>query len=46
MLTKDTHGTVVRLAPALTIERREIDFAVEALGSALHALTRREAATA
>ena len=46
MLTKDTHGTVVRLAPALTIERREIDFAVDAIGGVLHALARREPATA
>ena len=35
VLTKDTHGTVVRLAPALTIEREQIDFAVDALGQAL-----------
>ena len=38
VLTKDTHGTVVRLAPALTIERAEIDFAVAALEQALHAI--------
>ena len=38
VLTKDTHGTVVRLAPALTIERAEIDFAVEALSKALHTI--------
>ena len=38
VLTKDTHGTVVRLAPALTIERAEIDFAVEALSKALQAI--------
>ncbi|MEP6740122.1 MAG: ornithine--oxo-acid transaminase [Caldimonas sp.] len=35
VLTKDTHGTVVRLAPALTIEREQIDVAVVALGRAL-----------
>ena len=35
VLTKDTHGTVVRLAPPLTIGRAQIDFAVEALGRAL-----------
>ena len=35
VLTKDTHGTVVRLAPALTIEREQIDFAVDALVGAL-----------
>ena len=38
VLTKDTHGTVLRLAPALTIERAHIDVAVEALGRALHAI--------
>jgi len=35
VLTKDTHGTVIRLAPALTIEREELDFAVSALDRAL-----------
>ncbi len=35
VLTKDTHGTVIRLAPALTIERGEIDMAVAALDRAL-----------
>ncbi len=29
ILSKDTHGTVVRLAPPLTIERETIDWAVE-----------------
>ena len=43
VLTKDTHGTVVRLAPALTIERGEIDFAVEAIGRTLQALAREPA---
>ena len=38
VLTKDTHGTVVRLAPALTIEREQIDFAVDALAGALKAI--------
>jgi ornithine--oxo-acid transaminase len=38
VLTKDTHGTVVRLAPALTIERAQIDLAVEALVGALKAV--------
>ena len=38
VLTKDTHGTVVRLAPALTIEREQIDLAIEALVGALRAI--------
>ena len=42
VLTKDTHGTVIRLAPALTIEREQIDFAVNALGRALASITTRE----
>jgi ornithine--oxo-acid transaminase len=29
LLSKDTHGTVVRFAPPLTIKREEIDWAVE-----------------
>ena len=35
VLTKDTHGTVVRMAPPLTIDRAQIDLAVAALGRAL-----------
>ncbi|MEO8081993.1 MAG: ornithine--oxo-acid transaminase [Caldimonas sp.] len=35
VLTKDTHGTVVRMAPPLTIEPAQIDLAVAALGRAL-----------
>ena len=35
MLTKDTHGTVVRMAPPLTIAAEQIDQAVAALGRAL-----------
>jgi ornithine--oxo-acid transaminase len=35
VLTKDTHGTVVRMAPPLTIRREQIDQAVDALGRAL-----------
>jgi ornithine--oxo-acid transaminase len=38
VLTKDTHGTVVRLAPPLVIERAQIDEAVAALGRVLEAL--------
>ena len=35
VLTKDTHGTVVRMAPPLTIAAEQIDQAVAALGRAL-----------
>jgi ornithine--oxo-acid transaminase len=35
VLTKDTHGTVVRMAPPLTIQAEQIDQAVAALGRAL-----------
>ena len=35
VLTKDTHGTVVRLAPPLVLGAREIDDAVAALGRVL-----------
>ena len=37
VLTKDTHHTVVRLAPPLVIDRAQIDVAVAALGRALQA---------
>ncbi len=42
VLTKDTHGTVIRLAPALTIERAEIDIAVSALDRALERISAQE----
>ena len=35
VLSKDTHGTVIRFAPALTITRDELDIAVDALVAAL-----------
>ena len=35
VLSKDTHGTVIRFAPPLTITCSEIDIAVEALAAAL-----------
>jgi ornithine--oxo-acid transaminase len=35
VLSKDTHGTVIRFAPPLTIAREELDLAVEALVAAL-----------
>jgi ornithine--oxo-acid transaminase len=38
VLTKDTHHTVVRLAPPLVIEREQIDFAVAAMRRVLAAL--------
>jgi ornithine--oxo-acid transaminase len=38
VLTKDTHHTVVRLAPPLVIDREQIDFAVDALARVLRAL--------
>ena len=38
VLTKDTHGSVVRLAPPLVIGAREIDEAVAALGRVLRRL--------
>jgi ornithine--oxo-acid transaminase len=49
VLSKDTHHTVVRLAPPLVIEREQIDVAVAAMGRVLRALqttqTTKEAAT-
>jgi ornithine--oxo-acid transaminase len=44
VLTKDTHHTVVRLAPPLVIEREQIDVAVVALQRVLRRLERREPA--
>ncbi|MBL0728528.1 ornithine--oxo-acid transaminase [Piscinibacter sp. HJYY11] len=38
VLTKDTHHTVVRLAPPLVIEREQIDVAVQALARVLRSL--------
>jgi ornithine--oxo-acid transaminase len=35
VLSKDTHGTVIRFAPPLSIERGELDIAVQALKAAL-----------
>jgi ornithine--oxo-acid transaminase len=40
VLTKDTHGTVVRLAPPLTIETAEVEFAVEVIGQVLDGVDR------
>jgi ornithine--oxo-acid transaminase len=37
VLTKDTHGTVVRLAPPLVVDGPQIDFAVAAFARALKA---------
>jgi len=46
VLTKDTHGTVIRLAPALTIEAEQLDFAVDALGRALERVEAAQAVAA
>lgn len=35
VLSKDTHGTVARFAPALIVEREELDWAVERITAAL-----------
>ena len=35
ILSKETHDTVVRLAPPLTIKRSEIDWALERIGAVL-----------
>ncbi|GAB4185229.1 MAG: ornithine--oxo-acid transaminase [Simkaniaceae bacterium] len=35
VLTKDTHGTVIRLSPPLTITKEEIDFALEQIKETL-----------
>jgi ornithine--oxo-acid transaminase len=40
LLTKDTHGTVLRFAPPLTIGEDEIDFAVATVGHVLGAILR------
>jgi ornithine--oxo-acid transaminase len=42
VLTKDTHGTVVRMAPPLTIKGEQIDQAVAALGRALERIAAAE----
>ena len=43
VLSKDTHGTVVRFAPPLIVESEHIDLAVEALAETLRSLDRRVA---
>jgi ornithine--oxo-acid transaminase len=35
VLSKETHGSVVRFAPPLIIERQEIDLAVKAVSCAI-----------
>jgi ornithine--oxo-acid transaminase len=40
LLSKETHETVVRLAPPLVIERKEIDWAIEQLGEVLEEMDR------
>jgi ornithine--oxo-acid transaminase len=46
VLTKDTHDTVVRLAPPLVIERAQIDVAIGAIERSLRALERTASAEA
>ena len=46
VLSKDTHDTVVRLAPPLVIDRDQIDFAVAAMARVLAALPARRPAAA
>ncbi len=41
ILTKDTHGTVLRFAPPLVIRRAQIDVALEQIAAALRDLARR-----
>ena len=41
VLSKDTHGTVVRFAPPLVVESAHVDLAVEALADTLRSLPRR-----
>jgi ornithine--oxo-acid transaminase len=41
VLSKDTHGTVVRFAPPLIVESEHIDLAVAALAATLTALETR-----
>ena len=40
LLSKETHETVVRLAPPLVINREEIDWAVEQISEVLHEMDR------
>jgi ornithine--oxo-acid transaminase len=40
VLSKDTHGTVVRLAPPLVIERADLDLALDAFEETLHEVAR------
>jgi ornithine--oxo-acid transaminase len=46
LLTKDTHGTVLRFAPPLTIGEAEIDLAVATVGEVLELFVRRQRAAA
>ena len=38
VLSKDTHGTVIRFAPPLTITKDQIDVGIKALGAALRSI--------
>ena len=35
ILAKDTHGTVIRLAPPLVVTRADLDWALERIGAVL-----------
>jgi ornithine--oxo-acid transaminase len=41
ILTKDTHDSVIRLTPPLVVSRRELDWAVDRIGTTLDALHQR-----
>jgi ornithine--oxo-acid transaminase len=45
VLSKDTHDTVVRIAPPLVVTEAQIDEAVDALASALRSLEQSPART-
>jgi ornithine--oxo-acid transaminase len=40
VLSKDTHGTVIRLAPPLVIAKADLDVAIDAVEDVLHELVR------
>lgn len=46
VLSKDTHGNVIRLSPPLVITQSEIDTAIEAIADALLATRKNQGATA
>ncbi len=46
ILTKDTHESVIRLAPPLIITREQLDWAVDCIAECLHELDTRQSALA